>query len=922
MNRLISASAGSGKTYALTTQYLRLLRARHQDVISGKETTLRVDSLMAATFTRKAAGEIFDRILSRLADAALTEEGLARLRDALDEPSLTSESCQDLLLQLCQNLHRVQVGTLDSFFQRLCRVYRQEAGLSGEMRMTSPDSPRCLALQKEALQAMLGEMDDPKKADALFQTLTKQKAPSSVVPKLLTLLQGISESVGDAEPGHWEKLHVPARPEQKDIDTALVTLEDYLLTLNGLQWPNAVRGDLERYRAREWEKFIDGGLAKPCLAQTFTYYNVPIPAKQVSAYEVLLATAQHELLAALEARTLAIRDLYTKYSEKFIEGRKAEGLVLFSETPALLTKILGDAAETARRLNSPLEHVLLDEFQDTSDPQWGLLRGFAVQAACAPGSVLVVGDAKQAIYGWRGGRAEIFEQIENDIEFLARETLAKSYRSSQVVLDVVNDVFKGIKDNGVFQPSLARDAATLADNEKKARHQQTAELWAAYFNPHEAAGEKHGFFEMCVSPVPPDPQVAAPADDDGEEEEAEDDGKDWNAAGASYHLVQCAARIAGEIGRMPPGMSAGVLVRTNKTLAQMTDLLWALGVAVSSEGVGKIVDDPAVELLLSGLLLADHPGHSAAAWHVTSSPLAEALGLTRGEILSPEKATGVAASIRRQVLIEGYAGLLARWASLVAPFGMDRTARRLEQVLEMAAGFDALPPMRSSEFVRAVRESTAENPGTAPVRVLTINRAKGLEFDAVFLPDLEWKTRASDKTCLVKRASVKAISGGASPIEAVYARPNATLQRLDPELLALSQIEEADEVTGMLCLLYVAMTRAKHALHLYVAPHKIKQNGTPQQPGLKPAAILRAAFCGSAAHPNQGTEWTSLSKWGQADWYGAEGEVIGGAPTAALLPARPTLRFRASEGGRRGSPAQAPTHGGTMERAVDLLRLK
>jgi len=908
MNRLISASAGSGKTYELTTQYLRLLHSRHQEVVSGNQPSLQIESLLAATFTRKAAAEIFDRVLKRLADAALHETKLMDLREALGEPTLSAETCQNILLHLCQNLHLVRVGTLDSFFQRLCKVYWQEAGLSSEMRMTSLDSPRCLALQKEALQAVLDEMADPKEADAMFQALTKQKASSSVVPSLLTLLQSIPESVGNAEPKHWKILDVPECPVQDDIDAAVESIRMAMPLFRLQSWKTAAAADLEKFYRGEWEDFWNKGLSHSSTKKPPTYGNAPdeISDQVIANYAVLRESARHELFADLKARTLATQDLYTKYSEKFIEGRKAEGIVLFSETPALLTKIIGNAAETARRLDSPVQHLLLDEFQDTSDPQWGLLKGFAQQAAISPGSVFVVGDAKQAIFGWRGGRAEIFKRLELDIQMMMkRETREKSYRSSEVVLDVVNKVFQDI-----------------ATNEALINHTQTAELWAAYFNPHEAAGEKHGFFEMCVSPVPPDPQVAAPADDDGEEEEAEDDGKDWNAAGASYHLVQCAARIAGEIGRMPPGMSAGVLVRTNKTLAQMTDLLWALGVAVSSEGVGKIVDDPAVELLLSGLLLADHPGHSAAAWHVTSSPLAEALGLTRGEILSPEKATGVAASIRRQVLIEGYAGLLARWASLVAPFGMDRTARRLEQVLEMAAGFDALPPMRSSEFVRAVRESTAENPGTAPVRVLTINRAKGLEFDAVFLPDLEWKTRASDKTCLVKRASVKAISGGASPIEAVYARPNATLQRLDPELLALSQIEEADEVTGMLCLLYVAMTRAKHALHLYVAPHKIKQNGTPQQPGLKPAAILRAAFCGSAAHPNQGTEWTSLSKWGQADWYGAEGEVIGGAPTAALLPARPTLRFRASEGGRRGSPAQAPTHGGTMERAVDLLRLK
>ena len=904
MNRLISASAGSGKTYELTTQYLRLLHSRHQEVVSGNQPSLQIESLLAATFTRKAAAEIFDRVLKRLADAALHETKLMDLREALGEPTLSAETCQNILLHLCQNLHLVRVGTLDSFFQRLCKVYWQETGLSSEMRMTSLDSPRCLALQKEALQAVLDEMADPKEADAMFQALTKQKASSSVVPSLLTLLQSIPESVGNAEPKHWKILDVPECPVQDDIDAAVESIRMAMPLFRLQSWKTAAAADLEKFYRGEWEDFWNKGLSHSSTKKPPTYGNAldEIPDQVIANYAVLRESARHELFADLKARTLATQDLYTKYSEKFIEGRKAEGIVLFSETPALLTKIIGNAAETARRLDSPVQHLLLDEFQDTSDPQWGLLKGFAQQAAISPGSVFVVGDAKQAIFGWRGGRAEIFKRLELDIQMMMkRETREKSYRSSEVVLDVVNKVFQDI-----------------ATNEALINHTQTAELWAAYFNPHEAAGEKHGFFEMCVSPVPPDPQVAAPADDDGEEEEAEDDGKDWNAAGASYHLVQCAARIAGEIGRMPPGMSVGVLVRTNKTLAQMTDLLRSRDVQVSSEGIGKIADDPSVEVLLSGLLLADHPGHSAAAFHVGNSPLAEVLGMEPVDYTNSTKTAQIAASIRRRILSEGYSGVLAHWAALLAPYGPGRTARRLEQILEMASAFDSLPPMRPSEFVRAVRESNAENPGTAPVRVMTINRSKGLEFDAVFLPDLEWKTRVSDKACLVESASVEEISGDGLTVKAIYARPNKTLRQLVPELLALSQIEEADEVTGMLCLLYVAMTRAKHALHLYVAPHKINQNGAPRQPGLKPAAILRAALAEGPADPRQGSDWTILRQKGVSDWPG--NVAAPSSAPASLPPSRPVPQFRESDGLRRGSPA----HGreGAAQTAADLLRLE
>ncbi len=909
MNHLLSASAGSGKTHALTTQYLRLLRAQHREIEAGSTTALHPESLLAATFTRKAAGEIFDRILIRLADAALSGNGLLELREAFGEEALTQDECRDLLHHFCRSLHRVQIGTLDSFFGRLCRVYRQEAGLSGDLRMTELKSPHCSALQKEALLSLL-KSGDLEETDRLFQTLTKQKAASSVFSKLLPLLQAIFEAVDGAEPHHWEQLSVPDRPAQAEIERAVAWLQNTPPRAENGHWRNAVSNNLRQFLSGDWEAFCSSGLAGACLAGKSKFQQQDITDQTNQVYEVLLAVAKHELLGELKERTLALREISTAFSEKFTEQRRKHGFMLFSETPALLRRVIGDAAQTGRRLDGPLEHLLLDEFQDTSDAQWGLLKGFAQQAASGPGSVFVVGDAKQAIYGWRGGRAEIFEQFGTDIQPLTAGTLEKSYRSSAVVLGVVNAVFGAISTNEVLK-----------------EHTQTAERWAAYFHAHQTARPQPGFVELCVSPVPADP-IAASADGNGEAGNADDEdgGAGWGASSASPHLAQCGKRIAQEIGRLPPEKSVGVLVRTNKTLAQMVELLRAEGIAVSGEGVGKIADDPAVELILSALLLADHPGHTAAAYHLACSPLGPLLKLPQitpnnsSSAVAGETASA-AAAIRRRILSEGYAGLIVEWAAALAPYGLDRTARRLEQLLELAAGFDALPPLRPSEFVRAVRESSVENPGAARVRVMTINRAKGLEFDAVFLPDLEWKTRASDAACLVKRASVRAISGGTSRIEAVYARPSKAVQQLDPNLSDLAEAEAAEEVTGMLCLLYVAMTRPRSALHLYVAPHKLNKNGSPEKPGLKPAAILRAAFCGSASHPAQSGEWEPLGQWGESTWW--LDAPVRDKPVPKPAP-RPELRFRPSDGTRRGflPPERDAIKQDRPKTAEDLLRLR
>ena len=419
MNTLIRASAGSGKTYALATEYLRLLRARHRAALAGEagsaqqDASLRVESLLAATFTRKAAGEIFDRILLRLADATLDGAALAELQGALADPTLTQTECGDLLLRLCRSLHRVSIGTLDSFFGRLCAVYGAEAGLAGPgVQMMDPKHPRCAALQRDALRLLLGRMPSAQ-AEGLLDGLTRGRAASGVAAAFLALVTDLSETLDDLPAGAWDRLTVPPAPDAEDVKAAAAGLRDAAPTLRLDSWRKALEGDLGRFRARQWEEFLSKGLSAGCRRSPARYGSSKenIPDAVVAQFGVLHAQAAAELLAALQTRTQALHHLLTHFAREYEALRRAEGLLLFSEPPRLLRAVLGEAAETARRLDGAVEHLLLDEFQDTSDAQWSLLQSFALGAACGPGSVFVVGDAKQAIYGWRGGRAEIFERI-------------------------------------------------------------------------------------------------------------------------------------------------------------------------------------------------------------------------------------------------------------------------------------------------------------------------------------------------------------------------------------------------------------------------------------------------------------------------------------------------------------------------------
>src|SRR5260370_9246776 len=117
-HQLISASAGSGKTHQLTNCYIRLLAA-------GVEP----DAILATTFTRKAAGEILDRVLERLAKAAGSEEEAKQLASQIEAPGRPQQDFVSLLRRMFRSLHPVRIGTLATLYLALAGSFSLELGL-------------------------------------------------------------------------------------------------------------------------------------------------------------------------------------------------------------------------------------------------------------------------------------------------------------------------------------------------------------------------------------------------------------------------------------------------------------------------------------------------------------------------------------------------------------------------------------------------------------------------------------------------------------------------------------------------------------------------------------------------------------------------------------------------------------------------
>ena len=208
------------------------------------------------------------------------------------------------------------------------------------------------------------------------------------------------------------------------------------------------------------------------------------------------------------------------------------------------------------RLDQQISYLLLDEFQDTSLDQWKVLSPFATEAMRdnEPGSLFCVGDTKQAIYGWRGGVAEIFDLVQESLDSDDVSELTQSRRSSPEVIEAVNRVFLN-----------AHTARGLG------RMKSAVEQWQQRFSRHSAFhAEMPG--HVTLQRVLKD--------------------EDRN-------VREFAAEQIAELVARHPDRSIGVLVRTNKIVNEMIFNLSAVGVKASEEGGNPLMDSAAVGLIAS-----------------------------------------------------------------------------------------------------------------------------------------------------------------------------------------------------------------------------------------------------------------------------------------------------------------------------------
>lgn len=845
-NTVIRASAGSGKTFQLSNRFLRLLFEKES-----------LDTILATTFTRKAAGEILERILLRLAEAELDEKKREELSKFITEGAREIEKAEidNILLGIVRGLHRLRVSTLDSFFIQIAGNFSLELKIpTGWSVVEEIDNKRLLAEAVKNVFAKYPKQDSIN----IMHLLSHGEVKRSLAAQAFELADKLLGVYRQAPTDSWTKL-----PRHKPLSEE--NLERFLAKFLDAELPahkgaiSAREKAIEAAGREDWGEFLSKGLAPKMLDGTFTYQRKPFPDDLIRALQPLIDHAGAVLVNKLILQTEATGEMLGRINEEFESLKMRDRALRFEDITLKLdsSPLLDNIEWIVHRLDARTKHLLLDEFQDTSPVQWHVLRPFAHSALADPkkneslGSFFCVGDLKQAIYAWRGGVAEIFDSIEKDISDLRSESLDISFRSAPAVISTVNRLFTRLKTNDAL-----------------AEQHGAAEGWQEDFEPHETARKNYyGFCSIETAPLADDipPELAAewnaerfPQDDADSDEYEKDSGDD--AGGDSnqetVNLKYAIKRIL-ELHREAPNANIGVLTYRNRTIGRLIYGLRRKGVEASEEGGNPLTDSAAVQLVLSAMKLADHPGDTVARFHISKSPLAGFFGLS--DYKDDSRARNLSLEIRRELLENGYGNTIGKWMEELAPSCDRRELDRLSQLLELAYIYQSKAGIRTDPFIETVRETKLNSASSANIRVMTINQSKGLQFDIVVLPELSRKLIGQAPQLLVGR------SEPTGPIERIVRFPNEIVRQFLPEeYLEMFVQHEARCTTESLCLLYVAMTRAIHRLLMIVPPIKpVKKKEGP---------AVRKTLDGVVRYglPENGIEDTAYSvlfEEGDPDWY-------------------------------------------------------
>jgi len=828
-NVVVEAGAGTGKTTLLVRRLAALLL--------GPQDAPAVEEVVALTFTDKAAGDIKLRLAETLAAAAAFLDGApqnetarARAAELISAIEARFKRPRAEMSRRCRqalaDLDKAAVGTIHSFAARVLRLYPVEAGVDPDF--TVDDSERLFDDLFESewarwLDVELGEQAPQR--EAWLEALTR--APLESVEGLARALcrEGAELSAaGQAQPalaremlslaGKLERL-ARVQPKADGRSKINESLTAVLARLKGMAealssenppWPAAPEPSAEDIATKKWPKSWDSA-------------GAPL-------YELARRLAE-ESCGADEVLTRRAAALVRPFAETFRRAYTRRGFISFEGLLRRARDLVRDHLEVRDALKRRCRAFLIDEFQDTDPLQGEFLLFLAEEPGgrarrwdevrLAPGRLFVVGDPKQSIYRFRGADMAAYQRFTRrilDSPGAAFCVLGVNFRSPGALLSPVNAVFPKIM---AYEEDLQPEYKALVPA-------ATASAQGSSAPP--AGGPA---LEFVIS-----------------ESDEEALGAEESRQAQFQWLADWIVENCGPDRRWGLG-DAAVLLRSSSSLRPLLDAFKARGIPYAVEMEKSFYGAPEIIDFLNLLAALDDPADKVALAGLLRSPLcalddAELYRLARGGALSylrdpapgllPEESRArvkkLFAALRRLrgrvgreplgVLARRILGELPLLELASCAYHGEQSAANILKFARLALESSEGAGSSLREFVDFARQEaqSSDREGESPladehlqaVRILTVHKAKGLEFPLVFLADAGAGQNAAGRR---EKAYFANWSLDAAGLRLPKAACGAAMARLE-----ILEKERQDKETVR--LLYVAMTRAKEKLVILGGP--------------------------------------------------------------------------------------------------------
>jgi len=816
---ILEASAGSGKTYALAKRYLKLIINP-----SLKPHEIAVKNILAITFTNKASIEMKTRIFEFLKKIALDsfskDAERADILRSLGVPEIEARQKAFALMEyIVKNYSRFRIQTVDSFINEIISGSSFRLNLSSRFDIRT-DSGDYLSRSLDTIIASSEQSENIGEAlkEFVAQYLYIENKSGWLPQKnILTVVSDMYSKANTYGGSFVKVLDIPSKEifalkksifeQMKQLYEALPektnkSFKDKLTKIITETGDSISISSLGKYFQREelplnkgcqasekceklWVELKDN-IVSLSKAEAFSFYNC-----YINLYDIII-----------------------KYFEKLSQkddimflgelNRRANAVFVSGQDPV---------PELYYRMSARFSHFLIDEFQDTSVIQWKNIMPMAEEVLSNGGSLFYVGDKKQAIYRFRGGDAELFDSVPGSFPLISNniEVLKRNYRSRSEIVNYNNSLFSA-ENIGRFVADFGAE-----DEEKQFEKSDTAEILKIYSGSFQNTGDENSGGHVSVKYI------------DAKNNDERD----------SFMKAELVARVK-EAGGRYPYKDIAVLARQNDDVELFTGWLLEEQIPAESEKTLNLKENIIIKEFVSLLTFLNSPIDNAAfASFLLGDIFANNSKLDKAEIEKFIFKTGTGAGSKLylyKVFRDEYPEL---WGSYFEEFFISTGFMPVYELAVSILGKFSVPTKFPghqgfvSHFLELIKDNEKEHrslkafieyfndapdkdmfvrfSGADSVRLMTIHKAKGLEFPVVIIPYLEMEVSALEGKGPSGSYFLNKTEKGLSLVKLNkdYAAYSPELRRLYSDNLKKSLIDELNAV-------YVALTRAKDELYVYI----------------------------------------------------------------------------------------------------------